>query len=199
MAGLGYRAFSSGEVLTAANLQGYAVDQSVMKFATSADRTTALPVPSEGMVTYLADDDRIEIYDGTAYKIVYLPPTTYVPTATAYTRTSGSLIYSVAGHTMTITGKITVSAVSGSMAFSLPSGFTINSALASGDQVGVGKMTVAGAFFTSTVEHLSSTTLRPFAINTAATYANVVATSATVPGTWNAGSSFTVAVTFPLA
>ena len=55
MAGLGYKLFSSGEVLTAANLQGYAVDQSVMVFASSADRTTALPAPSQGMVTYLLD------------------------------------------------------------------------------------------------------------------------------------------------
>jgi len=55
MAGLGYRAFAAGEVLTASNLQGYAVDQSVMVFATAADRTTALPVPSQGMVSFLED------------------------------------------------------------------------------------------------------------------------------------------------
>jgi len=55
MAGLGYRAFASGEVLTASNLQGYAVDQSVMVFATAADRTTALAVPSQGMLSFLND------------------------------------------------------------------------------------------------------------------------------------------------
>jgi hypothetical protein len=55
MAGLGYKSFSSGEVLTAANLQGYAVDQSVMVFATAAARTTALPAPSQGMLTFLSD------------------------------------------------------------------------------------------------------------------------------------------------
>lgn len=55
MAGLGYKQFASGEVLTAANLQGYAVDQSVMVFATSAARTTALPSPSQGMTAWLND------------------------------------------------------------------------------------------------------------------------------------------------
>ena len=55
MAGLGYKAFASGEVLTAANLQGYAVDQSVMVFASAAARTSALTSPSQGMVTYLTD------------------------------------------------------------------------------------------------------------------------------------------------
>jgi hypothetical protein len=55
MAGLGYKAFAPGEILTAANLQGYAVDQSVMVFNTAADRTTALPVPSQGMISFLND------------------------------------------------------------------------------------------------------------------------------------------------
>jgi len=55
MAGLGYKSFSAGEVLTAANLQGYAVDQSTMVFASAAARTTALPAPSQGMVSFLSD------------------------------------------------------------------------------------------------------------------------------------------------
>jgi hypothetical protein len=55
MAGLGYKLFAAGEVLTAANLQGYAVDQSVMVFASSAERTTELAAPSQGMVSWLND------------------------------------------------------------------------------------------------------------------------------------------------
>jgi hypothetical protein len=55
MAGLGWRSFSPAEILTAANLQGYAVDQSTMVFATAADRTTALAAPSQGMVSFLND------------------------------------------------------------------------------------------------------------------------------------------------
>lgn len=55
MAGLGYKTFSAGEILTAANLSGYAVDQSVMVFASSAARAVALPAPSQGMVSFLSD------------------------------------------------------------------------------------------------------------------------------------------------
>jgi hypothetical protein len=62
MAGLGYKQFAPGEVLTAANLQGYAVDQSTMVFASSAARTTALPTPSQGMMSFLSDKGRIETY-----------------------------------------------------------------------------------------------------------------------------------------
>jgi hypothetical protein len=67
MAGLGYKLFAAGEVLTAANLQGYAVDQSTMVFATSAARTTALAAPSQGMVSWLNDSGTAwqyyELYD----------------------------------------------------------------------------------------------------------------------------------------
>lgn len=62
MAGLGYKSFASGEVLTAANLQGYAVDQSVMKFATTAARTTALAAPSQGMMSWIDATGNLEIY-----------------------------------------------------------------------------------------------------------------------------------------
>lgn len=55
MAGLGYKLFSAGEVLTAGNLQGYGIDQTTMVFASSAARTTALPAPSQGMVSFLSD------------------------------------------------------------------------------------------------------------------------------------------------
>jgi hypothetical protein len=55
MAGLGYKTFAAGEILTAANLQGYATDQSVMVFASSAARSAALAAPSQGMVSFLSD------------------------------------------------------------------------------------------------------------------------------------------------
>jgi hypothetical protein len=55
MAGLGFKTFASGEILTASNLQGYAVNQSVMYFETAAARTTALAAPSQGMVSFLSD------------------------------------------------------------------------------------------------------------------------------------------------
>ena len=43
MAGLGYKAFTGGAVLTAAQVQGYLQYQAVMKFATAAARDAALP------------------------------------------------------------------------------------------------------------------------------------------------------------
>jgi len=62
MAGLGWKQFNSAEVLTAANLQGYAVDQSTMVFATSAARDAAITAPSQGMNCFLSDSGVMQTY-----------------------------------------------------------------------------------------------------------------------------------------
>lgn len=68
MAGAGYKLFVTGDVLTAAQVNTYLMQQSVMVFASSAARTTALSgVLAEGMVSYLQDTNSIEYYDGAAW------------------------------------------------------------------------------------------------------------------------------------
>jgi hypothetical protein len=67
MAGAGKKTFASGEVLTASDVNGYLMDQAVMKFADSSARGSAIASPSEGMVTYLDDTNAIEVYDGSAW------------------------------------------------------------------------------------------------------------------------------------
>ena len=64
----GYREFQTGEVLTAANVNGFLMNQAVMVFADDAARTTALSgVITEGMLTYNLDTKALEVYDGTAW------------------------------------------------------------------------------------------------------------------------------------
>jgi hypothetical protein len=62
MAGLGRKVFTAGEVLTAANVQDYLQDQAVMVFAGSAARGSAIGTATEGMVSYLTDNNRIEVF-----------------------------------------------------------------------------------------------------------------------------------------
>lgn len=64
MAGLGRRTFSAGDILTAAQVQGYLQDQAIMVFSGTASRSTAIASPSEGMFTYLTDVDTLYVYDG---------------------------------------------------------------------------------------------------------------------------------------
>jgi hypothetical protein len=70
MAGLGAKLWTSGEQVTAANMNGYLQDQTVMRFADATARTAAFggagePTLSEGMVSYLIDADSVQVYDGT--------------------------------------------------------------------------------------------------------------------------------------
>jgi hypothetical protein len=57
MAGLGFKTFVAGDVLTAAQVQGYLQDQAVMKFASSATRAGAIASPTQGMVSFLTDSN----------------------------------------------------------------------------------------------------------------------------------------------
>lgn len=66
-AGLGYKEFTTGEVLTAAAANGYLASQVVMVFADAAARTTAITSPQEGMLSYLKDTNAVEAYDGSAW------------------------------------------------------------------------------------------------------------------------------------
>ena len=68
MAGAGYKLFNTGDVLTAAQVNTYLMQQSVMSFASAAARTTAISgILAEGMVTYLQDTNSLEYYDGSAW------------------------------------------------------------------------------------------------------------------------------------
>jgi hypothetical protein len=60
--------FNTGDVLTAAQVNTYLNEQTVMVFASSAARTSALSgVLAEGMVSYLQDTNAVEVYNGTAW------------------------------------------------------------------------------------------------------------------------------------
>ena len=68
MAGLGYKLYLTGDVLSAADVNNYLQEQTVMRFASSAARTSALSlVLAEGMVSYLQDTNAVEVYDGAAW------------------------------------------------------------------------------------------------------------------------------------
>lgn len=71
MAGAGYKLFNTGDVLTAAQVNTYLMQQSVMVFASSAARTTALSgVLAEGMLSYLQDTNAVEKYDGSSWSAI---------------------------------------------------------------------------------------------------------------------------------
>jgi len=66
MAGLGRKTWSPGDTLTAADVNGYLMDQMVMVFAGTAERGSAIPSPSAGMVSYSTATGFV-VYNGTAW------------------------------------------------------------------------------------------------------------------------------------
>ena len=68
-AGLGFKTFTTGEVLTAADTNGYLM-QGVLVFADAAARTAAITSPQEGQMSYLKDTDSVQSYSGAAWVAV---------------------------------------------------------------------------------------------------------------------------------
>ena len=103
--------FVAGQVLTAAELNVVS-DQSVMVFAGTAARGSAIPSPTEGMVTYLSDSDEVQVYDGSVFKAVGPGKILQVVTATNETQfTTTSSSFQATGLTATITPSSTSSKV----------------------------------------------------------------------------------------
>lgn len=73
MAGSGIRVFASGEILTAAQVNGYLMDQVVTRFADAATRDASFggvgqPVLTEGRLCYLDDVNLVQFYDGASWQ-----------------------------------------------------------------------------------------------------------------------------------
>ena len=91
MAGAGYKLFVSGDVLTAAQVNTYLNEQTVMVFATSAARTSALSlVLAEGMMSYLQDSNTVFYYDGAAWNALASGDITAITAGTGISVTSGT-------------------------------------------------------------------------------------------------------------
>jgi hypothetical protein len=72
MAGAGAKLFTSGAVLTAAQVNTFLMDQAVMRFADAAARDAAFggagePTLAEGMLCYLMDTNSLLYYSGTSW------------------------------------------------------------------------------------------------------------------------------------
>jgi len=65
-AGLGFKTFTTGEVLTAADTNGYLM-QGVLVFASAAARDSAITSPQEGQFAYLKDTNVTYYYDGATW------------------------------------------------------------------------------------------------------------------------------------
>jgi hypothetical protein len=108
------KVFTAGEVLAAADVNSFLMDQTVMSFAGTAARGSAIGTATEGMVSFLEDSNLLSIYDGSAWKTSLATTGTVLQTVYAITSTpvtSTSTSYADTGLTATITPKATSSII----------------------------------------------------------------------------------------
>ena len=109
---LGFKTFATGDVLTAADANGYLM-QGVWTFASATARNAAVTSPQEGNFCYLKDTNVTQYYDGSAWtnlggggKVLQVVQTTY-STATTIASTS----FTDTGLSVTITPSASTSKV----------------------------------------------------------------------------------------
>jgi hypothetical protein len=119
--GSGFKEFQVGEVLGAADLNGYLMKQTNMSFASAAARDAAVTAPEEGMVAYLRDVDALTVYLGSAWIVaLYLgDAATYTPVWTAVTSSpslgNGAVVgrYKQFGKSVQVYARLTTGSTSG--------------------------------------------------------------------------------------
>jgi hypothetical protein len=67
-AGLGFKTFTTGEVLTAADTNGYLM-QGILVFASEAARDAAITSPQEGQFAFTKDNNTTWFYDGATWVV----------------------------------------------------------------------------------------------------------------------------------
>ena len=164
-AGLGFKTFVTGDVLTASDTNGYLM-QGVWVFASAAARDAAVTSPQEGNFCYLKDTNATQFYTGSAWSAVGNGKVLQVVNATYATEVSNSTnTYADTGLTANITCSSTSSKVlvivtqnglgksAGNVAnaidlrLSLPGGSTIQFGYAIGyDGVAIERFYATGAF-----------------------------------------------------
>ena len=65
---LGWKDFASGDVLTAADMDGYVMAQIIAVFADSSARDSAISSPQEGQHCFLKDTNSFMFYNGSAWE-----------------------------------------------------------------------------------------------------------------------------------
>jgi len=202
MAGSGIKSFTS-TVLTSSDVNNYLMQQSVMVFANATARTTAFTTAgvtaSEGMVSYLTDNNRCDVYDGANWQPIPIGAwQTWSPTISGVTvsGTWAAANYVQIGKTVHFYARFNLtSAITGT-------GLTITlpvTAAASNFQPATAVSTVTGTLYPLVGRFNSTTQVTFYAQNISTTYLRLSTIGAAVPATWASGDNFTISGTYEIA
>jgi len=204
MAGKGKKTFVAGEVLLAQDVNDYLMDQTVMNFASSAARSSAIPTPTEGMFAVTTDNDQVDYYNGSAW-VSALPIgawEAYTPTFTNLTLGASTLTfaYTQIGKTVHVRGSLTFgasTAITGAVSFSAPVNLATS---AGGPVIGLARFNDSGtASYVGIVSGATGSTLGLVIENVAGTYPTIANLSSSVPFLWTTSDALLVNATYQAA
>jgi hypothetical protein len=193
--------------LDASDVNTFLMDQSVMSFAGTAARGSAIATPVEGMLTYLEDSDEYQSYNGTSYVTVADGSgwTTFVPTWQNLTVGNGVYNYAkfkIIGKTVSVALRFTfgsTSEITGDLQINLPTAIRRIDVNTPGNLSG---NFADGTTIYPCVVSPSATTRERFllrAMNTAGTYAVRAGTTSTIPFTWAANDEIDFSAIYEVA
>jgi hypothetical protein len=205
------KVFTAGEVLAAADVNSFLMDQTVMSFAGTAARGSAIGTATEGMLTYLEDSDTYQSYDGSSWLPLISPGAWTAFTPTWNNLTIGNGVYNRShftqiGKTAIVAVDFTLgstSAVTGDIQMTVPSGISRQSAFVTGHAQG-GFVRTTATYPLVVVSSISNAALFLLRISQTETGTNpqnvrAINASATSPFTWTTGDRIFVSTTYEVA
>lgn len=128
--GLGFKDFAAADVLTAAQVDGYLMRQSIMVFASTAARDSATSgYEEEGMHAYVEDIDACYVHDGTDWAVLWSQWGAYTPSWTNLSVGNGTVVaaYRWEQRSIHVRGQITfgsTTSVTGAVSHTVPASKT---------------------------------------------------------------------------
>ena len=129
---VGRKEWQSDDVLSAADLEGYLMDQAVTIWANASARNSGILAPIEGQISYLQDTNLFQAYSGSAW--VDQGSLSGTPT---YATTAGTATYA------TTAGTATYATTAGTATYATTAGTAVNASK-------VGNITIFNSSFTPT-------------------------------------------------
>jgi|TARA_R110000765_G_scaffold134754_1_gene233739 hypothetical protein len=207
MAGAGYKDFTAGDVLTAAQVDTYLMEQTTMVFASASARDTALStVKASGMLAHLTDaPKRTTRYDGSAWNTIESDWAAFTASWSSFTIGNGTQTHSyryVPGG-MRCTGIVVLgssSSVGGAVFLTLPNSQTIRGTATNNKQpYGQVTLSESGALdYSGSVLYGSSSSVVLKCSKASATYLTLTNTSSTIPFTWGTSDGISYDFTVPV-
>jgi len=200
-AGLGFKDFVTGEVLTAGDVDGYLM-QGTWVFADAAARTAAVTSPQEGNMSYLKDTNSVEYYSGSAWVSVGGGGLTYADWSPSYTNLTignGTVVsrYAQSGKFVNFFWSIqfgSTTSISGSPTITLPvtAKNAYENTTANFDDAGTGGF-MGYALMTST------TAMTVYYVGAATAYTQFFGITSSLPFTWATGDRISFQISYEAA